>query len=49
MAIKELDIASKRELQHDNNNAKLLLNREELMKQLFDKAKIIEADIEEVD
>ena len=46
--IKMLDIQSKKELQEDNQKALgLTLNREELLKQLLDDAKIIEADVEE--
>tara|TARA_A100000172_G_scaffold76432_1_gene59940 strand:+ start:820 stop:1284 length:465 start_codon:yes stop_codon:yes gene_type:complete len=49
MEIKQLDIESKKQLQQNQNEHKLLVNREELMRQLFDKAKVIEADIEIVD
>ena len=46
--LKMLDIQSKKELQEDNQKALgLTLNREELLKQLLDDAKIIEADVEE--
>lgn len=46
--LKMLDIQSKKELQEDNQKALgLTINREELLKQLLDDAKIIEADIEE--
>ena len=44
--VKEMDIQSKKELQ-DNNNEKagLTINREELLKQLIDDAKVIDADV----
>ena len=46
--LKMLDIQSKKELQEDNQKALgLTLNSEELLKQLLDDAKIIEADVEE--
>ena len=40
-----MDIESKKQLQEDDNKTKLLLNREELMKQLIDDANIIEAEV----
>jgi len=40
--IKQMDIESKKELQDENNKTKLLLNREELMKQLLNNAEIID-------
>jgi len=43
--LKIMDIESKKQLQDSDNEAKLLLNREELMKQLLDNAQIIDADI----
>jgi hypothetical protein len=42
--LKIMDIESKKELQDADNQTKLLLNREELMKQLLDNANIIDAD-----
>lgn len=48
--IKMLDIKSKKELQVDNQKALgLTLNREEVLKQLLDDAKLIEADVEKTD
>ncbi len=44
--VKEMDIQSKKELQDKNNErAGLTINREELLKQLIDDAKVIDADI----
>tara|TARA_R110001606_G_scaffold356624_1_gene507972 strand:+ start:1340 stop:1795 length:456 start_codon:yes stop_codon:yes gene_type:complete len=43
--LKIMDIESKKELQDSDNQTKLLLNREELMKQLINNAQIIDADI----
>jgi hypothetical protein len=43
--LKIMDIESKKQLQEDDNKTKLLLNREELMKQLIDDANIIEAEV----
>lgn len=43
--LKIMDIESKKQLQDSDNEAKLLLNREELMKQLLDNAQIIDADV----
>jgi len=43
--LKEMDIASRKELQQDNNTHKLLATREEIFKMLVDKAKPIEADL----
>ena len=43
--LKEMDIASRKELQQDNNTHKLLATREEIFKMLVDKAKPIEAEI----
>ena len=40
-----MDIESKKQLQEDDNKTKLLLNREELMKQLIDDAKVIDAEV----
>jgi hypothetical protein len=45
MKLKEMDIASKKELQQNNNDHKLLATREEIFKMLVDKAKPIEAEI----
>ena len=45
--VKELDIQSKKELQEKSNERLgLTINREELLKQLVDDAKIIEVDLE---
>jgi hypothetical protein len=44
--LKIMDIESKQALQQQDTETKLLLNREELMKQLIGDAKIIDADIE---
>tara|TARA_X000001382_G_scaffold130717_1_gene126603 strand:+ start:682 stop:1140 length:459 start_codon:yes stop_codon:yes gene_type:complete len=44
--VKEMDIQSKKELQDKNNEqAGLTINREELLKQLIDDAKVIDADV----
>ncbi len=43
--LKIMDIESKKQLQEDDNKTKLLLNREELMKQLIDDANIIDAEV----
>lgn len=43
--IKTMDIESKKQLQDSENNNKLLLNREELMKQLLSKADVIDAEV----
>lgn len=43
--LKEMDITSRKELQQDNNNHKLLATREEIFKMLVDKAKPIEGEI----
>ena len=43
--LKIMDIESKKQLQEDDNKTKLLLNREELMKQLIDDAKVIDAEV----
>ena len=44
--VKEMDIQSKKELQDKNNErVGLTINREELLKQLIDDAKVIDADI----
>jgi hypothetical protein len=43
--LKEMDIASRKELQQDSQNHKLLATREEIFKMLVDKAKPIEAEI----
>jgi len=41
-----MDIQSKKELQDKNNEqAGLTINREELLKQLIDDAKVIDADV----
>ena len=45
--LKIMDIESKKQLQDSDNENKLLLNREELMKQLLDNAKVIDADVSE--
>ena len=45
--VKEMDIQSKKELQdHSNERVGLTINREELLKQLLDDAKVIDADVE---
>lgn len=49
MEIKKLDIESKKALQQNQNEAKFLMNREELLAQLIDKAKIVEAEIEVIE
>lgn len=47
LKIKELDIESKKALQNSQNENKLIMNREELLSQLLDKAKVIsDAEIE---
>jgi len=43
--LKEMDIASRKELQRSDNEQKLLATREEIFKMLVDKAKPIEAEI----
>ena len=43
--LKVMDIESKKALQQQDTETKLLLNREELMKQLIDDAQIIDADV----
>ena len=43
--LKIMDIESKKQLQDSDNQTKLLLNREDLMKQLLDKAEIIDAEV----
>ena len=43
--LEAFSIESKKELQDSDNQTKLLLNREELMKQLINNAQIIDADI----
>lgn len=43
--LKEMDIASKKELQKSDNTQRLLATREEIFKMLVDKAKPIEAEI----
>ena len=44
--VKEMDIQSKKELQDKSNEqAGLTINREELLKQLIDDAKVIDADV----
>jgi len=43
--LKEMDITSRKELQQDNNNHKLLATREEIFKMLVDNAKPIEAEL----
>ena len=45
--IKVMDIESKQALQQQDTETKLLLNREELMKQLIGDAQIIDADVTE--
>lgn len=45
--LKEMDIASRKELQQTDNTNKLLATREEIFKMLVDKAKPIEAEIVE--
>ena len=42
-----MDIESKKALQQQDTETKLLLNREELMKQLIGDAQIIDADVTE--
>jgi hypothetical protein len=43
--LKEMDIQSRKELQQNDNDTKLLATREEVLKMLLDKAKPIEAEI----
>ena len=43
--LKVMDIESKKALQQQDTETKLLLNREELLKNLIDDANIIEADV----
>jgi hypothetical protein len=43
--VKEMDIASKKELQAADTDTKLLLTREEMFKALLDTAKPVEAEI----
>jgi hypothetical protein len=43
--LKEMDIASRKELQQDSNTHKLLATREEIFKMLVDKAKPVEAEL----
>ena len=45
--LKVMDIESKKALQQQDTETKLLLNREELMKQLIGDAQIIDADVTE--
>ena len=45
--LKIMDIESKQALQQQDTETKLLLNREELMKQLIGDAQIIDADVTE--
>jgi len=45
--LKIMDIESKKALQQQDTETKLLLNREELMKQLIGDAQIIDADVTE--
>ena len=46
--VKEMDIQSKKELQDKSNEqVGLTINREELLKQLIDDAKVIDADVSE--
>ncbi len=46
--VKEMDIQSKKELQDKSNEQiGLTINREELLKQLIDDAKVIDADVSE--
>jgi hypothetical protein len=45
MKVKEMDIASKKELQQTDANNKLQLTREEVFKRLIDNAKPVEAEI----
>jgi hypothetical protein len=40
-----MDIASRKELQQDSQNHKILATREEIFKMLIDKAKPIEGEI----
>jgi chitinase len=42
--LKTMDIESKKQLQEIDNQGKLLMNREELLKQLLDDAKIVDVD-----
>lgn len=45
--VKQMDIESKKELQQENQKSLgLTINREELLKQLLDDAKVIDADVE---
>ena len=45
--VKEMDIQSKKELQDKSNERiGLTINREELLKQLIDDAKVIDADVD---
>ena len=46
--LKMMDIESKKALHNLDAENKLLLNREELMKQLFNDARVIDADVTEV-
>lgn len=43
--LKQMDIASKKELQQNDNTQRVLATREEIFKMLVDKAKPIEAEI----
>jgi len=45
--LKEMDIASRKELQQSDNTQRLLTTREEIFKMLIDKAKPIEGEIVE--
>jgi len=48
--VKQMDIESKKELQEKNNEKLgLTINREDLLKQLLDDAKVIEAEVETSD
>jgi hypothetical protein len=45
--VKQMDIESKKELQQETQKSLgLTINREELLKQLLDEAKVIDADVE---
>ena len=46
--LKVMDIESKKALQQQDTETKLLLNREELMKQLIGDAQIIDADVDTI-
>lgn len=46
--LKVMDIESKKALQQQDTETKLLLNREELMKQLIGDAQVIDADVDTI-